>query len=93
MQTVQIKVDGTMKDIKPSKNKQFKLLELQELVNGMIELVNISKHRVYMVVNEDGKILDLPINVFATALYDEEFGKGKDYIVGDVVLIQYAEFT
>lgn len=93
MQTVQIKVDGTITDVKPSKGDTFKVLELQGMVNGMIELVNISKHKVYMIINEEGKLLDLPINQMATALFDEEFGKTGDYIVGDVVLVQYNQFT
>lgn len=93
MQTIQIKADGTVVDVKPSKNKQFKLLELQGMVNGMIELINLSKHKVYMVINEEGKLLDLPINARATVLFDEEFGKNADYIVGDVVLIQYNEIS
>lgn len=93
MQTIQIKVDGTIIDMKPSKSDKFKLLELQGMVNGMIELINLSKHKVYMVINEEGKLLDLPINKMATTLFYEEFGKNDDYIVGDVVLIQYNEIS
>ena len=89
-----IKTDGTIKDIKPSKGKTFTLSEMQELVNGMVQLINLSKHKVYMLINEEGKLLSLPDNDAATALWEEEFGKDTgDYIVGDVAIIQYSEIS
>ena len=42
-----------------------------------------------MVVNEEGKLLGLPINLVATAIYSE-WGYKSDYIVGNV-LVAYKE--
>lgn len=94
MQTMRINTDGIIKDIKPSNRNNFRLKELRDIVNGMVELVNLSKRKVYMVINEEGKLLNLPRNEGATALWEEEYGSNTgDYIVGDVAIIQYSEFT
>jgi hypothetical protein len=46
----------------------------------------------YLVINEEGKIRDLPVNHRASALYDL-FGDatGIDWILGDVLLALDAE--
>lgn len=94
MQTVHIKVNGMIEDLKPLKGETFKLAQLQEIVNGQVELVSLSKRKVYMIINEEGKLLNLPVNDVATALWEEEYGSETgDYIVGDVALIQFSEFV
>ena len=90
MQSMEIKIDGTISDIKPSNGITFSLKEMQTFVNGMVELINISKHKVYMLINEEGKLLNLPMNERATVLFQEQFGK-SDWIVGDVAIVQYEE--
>jgi len=84
LQTMIIKSDSTMKDAKPDNGNKFTLQEMQYIVNGFIEILR-SPGGNYMVVNEEGLLLDLPINKKATAIYREEFG-GKDVIVGDVLI-------
>lgn len=39
-----------------------------------------------MVVNEDGKLLKLPVNHKATEIFLKEFFPRKDIIVGDVLI-------
>lgn len=90
MQSMKINTDGTILDIKPSNGNTFSLSEMQSFVNGIVELKTISKHKVYMLINEEGKLLNLPDNDAATLLFQEEYGKG-DCIVGDVAIIQYEE--
>lgn len=90
MQSMKINTDGKILDIKPSNGNTFSLKEMQSFVNGTVERHVISKHKVYMLINEEGKLLNLPTNDAATLLFQEEYGK-SDWIVGDVALIQYGE--
>ena len=76
------KTSGDIIDVEPKNGKDFKLAELQAIVGGYIEIVYLdSKH--IMVVNEEGKIDGLDINVNATNLVD-----GYDIIVGDVLVCE-----
>ena len=63
----------------------------QHLVGGWIEVVcaaGLQRYHSLMVVNEEGVLLDLPVNPLASMLYGE-------YIAGDVVIVGRAdpEFT
>lgn len=83
--------------------RQFDLQTLQKAVGGYIEIIRMADHR-YMVVNEDGRLQHLPINVLATKILSDigvaAFGdviKGEDvvksfgYIVGDVLICEEDE--
>ena len=73
----------TGETVEVKREKPFSLEELQKLVGGYIELVPVGKK--YLVVNEEGRILDLPLNVNASALVAPY---GYDCIVGDAVLTE-----
>ncbi len=73
-----IKANGLIRDITPA-GDTFTLAELKEIVGGYIELVWLP-HGMVLVVNEDGKMNGLPVNVVATELYK------ADVLVGDVLL-------
>ena len=79
-----IKTNGERVETSPKNGKDFKLEELQEIVNGWIEIVWLPNDMV-LIVNEDGKPLDLPINQEATKIYQDAFGF-NDVIVGDALL-------
>lgn len=79
-----IKTNGETIDVKPKNGKDFKLRELQKIVDGYIEIVWLPNDKI-MVVNEDGKLRGLETNVEATRIYYNTFGY-KDIIVGDVLL-------
>ena len=49
-----IKADGTRTEIQPKNGTNFKLEELQEYVDGYIEIVNLRNGEI-LVINEDGK--------------------------------------
>ena len=68
------------------------LSELQELVGGLIELVRVNFRGkvVDMLVNEEGLIMNLPVNAAATALMRESY-EGYGYIVG--VALVFEGFT
>lgn len=79
-----IKTDGTVTEVQPKNGTDFKLDELQRYVGGYIELLTLTNFR-YMVVNEEGKVSGLPLNVKASAIYR------FDAIVGDVLICKVEE--
>lgn len=79
-----IKTNGETIDVKPKNGKDFKLRELQAIVDGYIEIVWLPNDKI-MVVNEDGKLRGLETNVEATRIYYNVFGY-TDIIVGDVLI-------
>lgn len=72
-----------MQCVEPANKKEYTLEELQRIVGGYIEIIDLGER--YLVVNEDGKILRLQYNVIATNWYLVSRG-GSDYIVGDALL-------
>lgn len=66
-----------------------KLETLQELVGGYIEYVEID-YGVDMIINEEGKVMDLEYNLGATLLYRATHF-GSDYICGNVIIVRTNE--
>lgn len=82
-----IKSNGEETNVLPKNKMDFSLEELQKLVGGLIEIVR-TKDGKPMIINEEGKINDLPVNQKATAIYPyNEY----DFIVGDVLICQENE--
>jgi len=79
-----LKSDGTAQKIAPKNGSDFKLDELQGYVGGYIEVVQVAGNRL-MVLNEEGKMHNLPMNDIATTLFHQTH-PGFDYVVGDVVV-------
>lgn len=63
--------------------KNASLEYLQEKVNGYIESVNLPNN-LSMIVNEEGVIFNLPVNIIASKLYNS-------YILGNAVIVKYNE--
>ena len=78
------KANGEVLDIEPKNGKDFKLAELQEIVGGYIEIAQMKNNDI-MVINEEGKLNDLPYNEKATEIYQHQVYFG-DFIVGDVLV-------
>tara|TARA_R100001463_G_scaffold56773_2_gene108907 strand:- start:1531 stop:1800 length:270 start_codon:yes stop_codon:yes gene_type:complete len=74
---------GDVKSVKPNNSKTFSLKELQEYVDGYIQIVKTRDDRI-MIMNEEGKNNNLPYNEIATSLYI--YGK-HDVVVGDVLVM------
>lgn len=66
--------------------EEFNLKTLQNYVNGYIEIITLPNLKKKMVINEEGKINELPINHYATQLFRDAYDT-TDYIAGDVVLL------
>ena len=85
-----IKSNGEILDYTPKKkNGEFSLEELNSVVGRYIEMVSCIDGKNFMIINEDGKSMQLPINHKATELYcGNSF---IDFIVGDVVICNAIE--
>lgn len=64
--------------------KNITLKDMQNIVKGYVEFLYL-KDDLIMVVNEEGKINSLPVNVKATRLVQES--GINDLIVGDVLVV------
>ena len=58
---------------------------LQKAVGGYVQAINLDD-TLTLWCNEEGKMMNLPHNKKAQILWDNVFGSGTDYIVGDIVL-------
>ena len=76
-----IKTDGTRQPVQPANGSDFTLEEMQAIVGGYIELVELT-----MVVNEEGKFIPLSLNLEASRIFRAHHPASKDFIVGDVLV-------
>ena len=83
--------------------QEFKIIEdskdepdlktAQDFVGGMVEGITFPNGD-YLIVNEEGKLMSLPLNPEATALWRSTFTKDKyafghdDFVVGPAILIK-----
>ena len=86
-----------------TKAAEFKIIEdskdepdlkaAQEFVGGMVQGIQFPNGD-YMIMNEEGKLLGLPVNEEATKLWRTTFTKDKylfgydDFVVGPAILIK-----
>lgn len=83
-------IDGMQKEVKPKVEKGFSLEELQSYVEGNIECVELPDGMV-LVVNEEGKLKNLPVNRLATQEWEKYFG-ATDIIVGNALICNPNDF-
>jgi hypothetical protein len=84
-QSYHITVDGKVSAVMPKNKKDFKLEEAQKLVEGFIEVVQLTKNLI-MIVNEEGKYTK-KMNPMATFLAQQSGALYEDdYICGNVVI-------
>ena len=81
MQSVIIETDGLQKKVDPANGTDFSIDELNEFVDGYIEILHIGDK--LLVCNEEGKLKNLQYNVTATCLINA--AGIKDYIVGNAL--------
>lgn len=75
-----VTVEGTAEVI-----EEISLATLQGKVGGWVQAVDLTS-TMTLWANEEGKLVGLPVNGFATELWESRFGVGTDIIVGDVVI-------
>jgi hypothetical protein len=81
------RVTGEQINVTPKRGKYFTLRELQHIVGGYIETCYLNDGTV-MVLNEEGKLEGLPLNVRATEIFRKNFPCSLDRIVGDVLIVE-----
>ena len=93
----------TMKEEIKLKASEFKIIEdskdepnlkeAQKFVGGYVEGITFPNGD-YLIINEEGKLMGLPLNPEATALWRATFTKDKyafgydDFVVGPAILIK-----
>lgn len=87
---VLLRADGSSRAIIPTRGAAFPLAELQAMVGGYIQAVPLPDGR-YLVCNEDGKRLGLPVNETATRALHAAGGLPDDRVVGDVLIASTEE--
>ena len=65
------------------------LAELQELVGGLIELIEVDfeGNKCDMICNEESKLIGMPFNSSATRLYENTYGP-YDFITGPAIVFE-----
>ena len=85
-QAVVVKTDGTAQLVPCDASKTLSLDKLHDLVGGNIEVIRASRIApLIMIINEEGRLLNLPLNKNATAW--QSAIHGCQQIVGDVVVM------
>lgn len=81
--------EGGMVVVSPANGADFQFKELSRLVGGFIEIIPLSRGLI-MVMNETGKLKNLPVNAEATEMA-KEFIQPTDTINGTVVVCRREE--
>jgi hypothetical protein len=87
---VVIHCQGGHEVLEEETGKPFSLERLQELVGGYIETIPLDKDTI-LVVNEEGKLKGLPVNMSATEVLQMYRGIGCTVIVGEAVMLALPE--
>ena len=82
VKAITITTDNTVTCFDMDKNS---LELLQKAVGGYVQAINLDD-TLTLWCNEEGKMMNLPHNEKAQILWDNVFGSGTDYIVGNIVL-------
>ena len=92
--TKEIKNTAKLQIIEDSKHEP-NLKSAQEFVGGYVEGITFPNGD-YLIINEEGKLMQLPLNPEATTLWRATFTKDKyaygydDFVVGPAILIKKA---
>lgn len=76
--------NGDIVRVEPANGINFSFEELKEIGDGYFEIIQLSDREI-MAINEDGKMLNLPINEHATEIY-QELIYCNDYIAGIILI-------
>lgn len=83
------RANGTKEVIAPKNGTDFKFEELQKIVGGYIDIIRLDNDQI-MVINDEGKLMYLPVNMEATEIYQRIY-MIDDCIVGDVLICKDEE--
>ena len=92
MTAILIPPSGLERPVMPAHGSKFTLEELQAMVGGLIEFIDLPEHKV-MVLNQEGKLMGLPSNPAATLRMVGAGTMPDDYAVGDVVIVDEKQLS
>ena len=84
MKDIIYKINGEVIETSPKNGKNYTYEELREIVGGFIQIIFLKDK--FMIINEEGKLNNLPYTDNATVLYRANFRNTTDFIVGDALL-------
>ena len=82
------KTDLSVEEIVPANRRYFKLAEIQRYVGGLIQIIPLEgggQEDKLLVVNEEGKNINLPFNLFATIEWIKYYGE-TDFVSGHAII-------
>lgn len=80
-----IKVDGSIHGIDLGEDSHGEYYALADAVGGMIQAIPLDDSDMMLWCNEEGKLIGLPYNQYATNVWVKYWGK-TDVMVGDCVI-------
>lgn len=87
MRNIIITPKGEIKSYEPANGKTFTLKELQQAVEGYIEVYPSTDRKQLFVMNEEGFLKGLPLNVLASEIFNASTAHTEAGLVGSVLLI------
>jgi hypothetical protein len=93
MEKIKVNTDASEFKIITDKKDEPRYKEVSKFVGGMVECVQFPNGDL-LLLNEEGKLLNLPLNPEATALWRSTFTADKyafgsdDFVVGPAILIK-----
>lgn len=78
------KTNGEVIETSPKNGTDYTFEELKEIVGGYIEIIHLTNNKI-MVINDEGKLINLSHNENATILYRLCLDT-TDFIVGDALV-------
>ena len=78
------KTNGEVIETSPKNGTNYTFKELKEIVGGYIEIIHLTNNKI-MVINDEGKLINLPHNENATILYKLSLNT-DNFIVGDALV-------
>lgn len=77
------RANGDNNNVSPKNGTDFSLSEMQDIVGGYIEFIYSGSQ--VIVINEEGKINNLPLNEVVTEQFQAAHNT-RDFIVGDALV-------
>ncbi|MDR0384644.1 MAG: DUF3846 domain-containing protein [Prevotellaceae bacterium] len=82
------RADGGREAAVPKNKKRFSVKELQRIVGGYTRHVYLTGNSAVMVLNKEGELEQLPLNVKATEILRKNFPDSVEIVVGDVLITE-----
>ena len=86
------KTNGEVESITPENGKYFSLKEMQGICDGVVDIQELPKSNRLIILNDEGKLIGLPINEKATEVWKREYPIAEyphnnyELIVGNVIV-------